>query len=322
MRRLRSQGKERDTDIDNVSVLLEKTRNDLLPYKYGKREQYDLAGMEQASRELRAALDVMRDGSCPRRAVEGKERKIIMEKTLILIGGGELKTKETLRIDAYIAEKAKERAGERRAYGLFIPTASHDSMPYFNSFRKTYTSVFDIKADVALTVYGEMSFEKLREKFLKADFLYVGGGDTLFMLEYWKKTGLYSLICDAMNAACSSAGCLQARSAGFRQCTQIPPEAVQSGASVPYAIYPGLNWIKDTISPHYNLRALDFDEIISYNKQDAIGLEDQRRDRNRGRTDSSFAQRRRQGLQITCKRGQARKDSHCARVGFVTISEA
>jgi hypothetical protein len=52
------------------------------------------------------------------------------------------------------------------------------------------------------------------------------------------------------------------------------PEAVQSGASVPYAIYPGLNWIKDTISPHYNLRALDFDEIISYNKQDAIGLED------------------------------------------------
>lgn len=53
--------KERDTDIDNVSVLLEKTRNDLLPYKYGKREQYDLAGMEQAGRELRAALDVMRD---------------------------------------------------------------------------------------------------------------------------------------------------------------------------------------------------------------------------------------------------------------------
>ena len=86
------------------------------------------------------------------------------EKTLICIGGGELKAKETLKIDGYIAEKAKKRAGERRAYGLFIPTASHDSMPYFNSFRKTYTSVFDIKADVALTVYGEMSMPKLEEK--------------------------------------------------------------------------------------------------------------------------------------------------------------
>ena len=83
-----------------------------------------------------------------------------MDKTLICIGGGELKSKETLKIDGYIAQKAKLRAGERRAYGLFIPTASHDSMPYFNSFRKTYTSVFDIKADVALTVYGEMSIDK------------------------------------------------------------------------------------------------------------------------------------------------------------------
>ena len=85
-----------------------------------------------------------------------------MDRVLICIGGGELKTKETLKIDGYIAEKAKARAAGRRAYGLFIPTASHDSMPYFNSFRKTYTSVYDIKADVALTVYGEMSLEKIR----------------------------------------------------------------------------------------------------------------------------------------------------------------
>ena len=88
-----------------------------------------------------------------------------MDKRLICIGGGELKTKETLKIDGYIAELAKTHAGEKRAYGLFIPTASHDSMPYFNSFRKTYTSVYDIKADVALTVYGEMDMERIAEKF-------------------------------------------------------------------------------------------------------------------------------------------------------------
>ena len=112
-----------------------------------------------------------------------------MKKSIICIGGGELKTKETLRIDGYIADLAKRHAGDKRAYGLFIPTASHDSMPYFNSFRKTYTSVFDIKADVALTVYGEMDMNRIREKFQKADFIYVGGGDTVFMIEHWKKTG-------------------------------------------------------------------------------------------------------------------------------------
>ena len=80
-----------------------------------------------------------------------------MKKRIIAIGGGEIKNKTTLKIDEYVANLAKDHAGEKRANALFIGTASHDSMPYFNSFRKTYTSVFDIKAEVALMVYGEMS---------------------------------------------------------------------------------------------------------------------------------------------------------------------
>lgn len=197
-----------------------------------------------------------------------------MDKTLILIGGGELRKKETLKIDAYIAETAKKRAGDRRACGLFIPTASHDSMPYFNSFRKTYTSVFDIKADVALSVYGEMNFEKWQEKFAKADFIYVGGGDTLFMLDHWKKTGMLTLIQDAYERGVPVCGLSAGAICWFRTMYTDSPEAVRDGQDVSYALFPGLNWIKDTISPHYNLRALDFDEIISYNRQDAIGLED------------------------------------------------
>ena len=73
-----------------------------------------------------------------------------MIKTVVAIGGGELRYKTTRAIDAYIAKLAKEHAGERRARAVFIGTASHDSLPYFNTFRKTYTSDFDIKADVAL----------------------------------------------------------------------------------------------------------------------------------------------------------------------------
>ena len=59
-----------------------------------------------------------------------------MEKRIIAIGGGEIKSKTTLEIDRYVANLAKIHAGEKRANALFIGTASHDSMPYFNSFRK------------------------------------------------------------------------------------------------------------------------------------------------------------------------------------------
>ena len=194
-----------------------------------------------------------------------------MTKRIICIGGGELKSKETLRIDGYIADLAKKHAGEKRAYGLFIPTASHDSMPYFNSFRKTYTSVFDIKADVALTVYGEMDMSKIREKFQKADFIYVGGGDTVFMLEHWKKTGLLDLILDAYERGVILCG-LSAGAICWFETMYTDSESIVSETG--YALYPGLNLIKGIISPHYDRRALDFDQKLLYNKQAAVGLED------------------------------------------------
>ena len=85
-------------------------------------------------------------------------------KRIIAIGGGELRERTTLKIDEYIANLAKARAGENRANALFIPTASHDFMPYYNTFHKVYTGVFNIKTDVALTVFKETDMEKLKAK--------------------------------------------------------------------------------------------------------------------------------------------------------------
>lgn len=119
------------------------------------------------------------------------------ERTIISIGGGELRERTTLKIDEYIAGRAKARAGIKRANALFLPTASHDFMPYYNTFHKVYTGVFDIKTDVALCVFKDADLARMREKFEKADMIYAGGGDTVFMIEQWKKTGLLPLIREA-----------------------------------------------------------------------------------------------------------------------------
>ena len=173
-------------------------------------------------------------------------------KRIIAIGGGEIREKTTLKIDEYIAELAKKHAGDRRANALFIPTASHDFMPYYNSFHKIYTGMFDIKTDVVLTVYKEPDMEKIKEKFLKADVIYVGGGDTVFMMEHWKKTGLLTLIQDAYERGIS----------------------LKTENGTAYAMFKGLNWIKGIISPHYGQRMLDFDKIVCYNYECAYGIED------------------------------------------------
>ena len=186
---------------------------------------------------------------------------------LILIGGGELKNRETLAIDEYIAREAKKAAGERRAAGLFLPTASHDCMPYYNTFHKVYTGLFDIKTDVALTVNREVDLEKMRGKFEKADFLYIGGGDTVYMLKQWKQSGLLSLIREAFEGGKLIAGLSAGAICWFEE---MYSDSVVEGE---YHIFPGLGWINGKISPHYDERMLDFDEIVLYNRYRAWGLE-------------------------------------------------
>ena len=190
-----------------------------------------------------------------------------MDKRIIAIGGGELKNRETLKIDEYIANEAKKVAGERRACGLFLPTASHDCMPYYNTFHKVYTGLYGIKTDVALTVNREIDMEKMRGKFDKADFLYVGGGDTVFMIEHWKQTGLLELIKEAYERGVLISGLSAGAICWFEE---MYSDSVVEGD---YSIYQGLGWLSGKISPHYNERMLDFDEIVRYNKYRAWGVE-------------------------------------------------
>ena len=186
---------------------------------------------------------------------------------VICIGGGEIKNRETLAIDEYIAAEAKKAAGERRACGLFIPTASHDCMPYYNTFHKVYTGIFDIKTDVALTVGREFDRVKMAAKFARADFIYVGGGNTVYMLEQWKETGLTELIRAAFERGVLIAGLSAGAICWFED---MYSDSVVEGE---YAMYSGLGWIKGKISPHYNERTLDFDETVLYNRFRAWGIE-------------------------------------------------
>lgn len=156
------------------------------------------------------------------------------ERRIIAIGGGELKNRETLKIDEYIAETAKKLAGERRACGLFLPTASHDCMPYYNTFHKIYTGLYNIKTDVALTVNREIDLNKMRDKFARADFIYVGGGNTVFMIEHWKQCGILPLLREAYERGVLLCGLSAGAICWFEE---MYSDSVTEGE---YAMYPAL----------------------------------------------------------------------------------
>ena len=179
-----------------------------------------------------------------------------MAKRIIAIGGGEIRNKTTLEIDRYVAELAKEHAGDKRANALFIGTASHDSMPYFNSFRKTYTSVFDIKAEVALMVYGEMDIQKIKDKIDNADCIYIGGGDTVYMLEKWQEFGVTKYIIDAYEQGKIICGLSAGAICWFKD--MYTDYEIMQGKSADYVLKKGLGIIDGCMCPHFDERQEDF----------------------------------------------------------------
>ena len=196
-----------------------------------------------------------------------------MDKYLIALGGGSLAEKTTASIDKYIADLAKQRAGDKRAVGVFIGTASHDSMPYFNTFRKTFTSDFNIKADCVLSVYGEMNEEKIKSKFEKADLIYIGGGDTLFMLDWWRQKGILDLVLDAYNRGVIIAG-LSAGAICWFEKMYTDSQFVNGKDNYKYSICNGLAILSGMCCPHYEERINDFDsEFLSSGAQLAWAIE-------------------------------------------------
>lgn len=196
-----------------------------------------------------------------------------MQKTIVAIGGGEIKNKTTLEIDRFVCNLAKAHAGDKRANALFIGTASHDSMPYFNSFRKTYTSVFDVKVEVALIVYGEMDMQRIADKIQVADCIYVGGGDTVFMLEKWKECGLDKLIIDAYEQGKIICGLSAGAICWFKD--MYTDYEIMRGQGSEYTLKKGLGVLDGLMCPHFNHREQDFTKTMLDNGiKEAYAIED------------------------------------------------
>ena len=183
-----------------------------------------------------------------------------MDRYFILLGGGDLRAKETLPLDIVIADLAKKHAGEKRACALFVGTASHDFMPYNNTFHKTYTGELGLKTDVILTVYTHMDEEKQKAKLDAADLLYVGGGDTVFLINHWKETGLDQKILAAYREGKIVAGLSAGAICWFEKMYTDSESA--TGTDAPYAVCPAMGILPGGACPHYNERRADFAEAI------------------------------------------------------------
>lgn len=109
---------------------------------------------------------------------------------LVAIGGGEIGrpgTKvETTKIDREIIKLT----GKKNPKVIFVGTASNDSDLYCKVFKKHYGQHLAAKVSFLSLTKNKYSKKELEKIILNTDIIYVGGGNTLKMLQLWKKVGL------------------------------------------------------------------------------------------------------------------------------------
>lgn len=79
---------------------------------------------------------------------------------------------------------------------LFIPTASEDSQGYIDKIHEHFGQLGCIVSELCLLThtYGK---ERIKSMIKDADIIYVGGGDTIRMIEKWKEYDIDKYLIEA-----------------------------------------------------------------------------------------------------------------------------
>lgn len=170
-----------------------------------------------------------------------------MKKRIIVIGGGEIRNKETLSIDQKIVKISKKKSPKV----LFIPTASSDSEGYIKSMDEYYGTELGCNMSHLLLLSHKYSQSKLESLILDADIIYVGGGNTIMMLEVWKKFGVDILLKKAWEKGIILTG-LSAGGICWFEYGMSDYQSFLSPDTWEYQRISGLGFIKGVHFPHYN----------------------------------------------------------------------
>ena len=186
---------------------------------------------------------------------------------IVAIAGGDLKT--THKINQYIVALTKKE----NPYFLFIGTASCDAEEYISNIHDEFEPLgCRVKElNIATKRYSENEIDYLLNH---ADIIYVGGGDTAFMMETWKK---YRLDRKLKNLYSTDQAVLSGISAGamcWFNCGHSDSSVFWNDDTVGYGWVNGLLDIFPYVfCPHYDERVENFDEMMKEKTIPGLALE-------------------------------------------------
>ena len=186
-------------------------------------------------------------------------------KTIIAVGGGEIRLNETFAIDEYIVKST----GKKNPKALFIPTASGEPDGYTEAFNRVYGSELGCIVNTLKILTETPTDHEIQDMIFSADIIYVGGGNTAKMMDAWKNRGIDNYLWQAYDKGVILSG-LSAGSICWFEHGHSDSFIDETGE---FSLINGLGMIPGFHCPHYNERP-DFDEFMKRHSKPAIAIED------------------------------------------------
>lgn len=198
---------------------------------------------------------------------------------IIAIGGGEIGRPkedggfypiETSDIDREILNLTDKKNPSL----LFLPTASHDSTGYFEVVKKHFTKIGFGSVDALYLSDKTLSQEHIEKTILSHDAIYVGGGDTLYMMTLWRRLGVDRMLKEALDRDIVLAG-LSAGSICWFMGGNSDSRKFSSGSNQLIKVT-GLGFIDALHCPHYDtepFRQEDLKRMMKSTSKVAIALD-------------------------------------------------
>lgn len=176
---------------------------------------------------------------------------------IVAIGGGEMRRGETELIDKYIVSLSREDNPKL----LFIPTASNDAEGYIELIKEKYGEL-GCNVDTLCLHTNTYTPQQIQEKILNSDIIYVGGGDTVRMMEKWKEHKIDIYLKEAYNKGIILSG-LSAGAICWFEFGHSDSDSFKNQGQWDYVRAFGLGMIPAAHCPHYNEEGREsFDDMM------------------------------------------------------------
>lgn len=175
---------------------------------------------------------------------------------IVAMAGGDLQSNRS--INKYIVNMDKKNTHNL----LFIGTASEDAEGYIDNIRITFEQMNCCVKALCLST-KEYTQNEIDELLMWSDIIYVGGGNTFYMMEVWRKYGLDRKLKEIyLNDTAILTG-ISAGAMCWFNCGHSDSEVFWVNGVI------GYGWVNDLLNiypyaycPHYEERVDSFDKMI------------------------------------------------------------